>query len=83
MALELGSGASLFISTSRLEKCLDARIPFLSLCCTFRSAIGIPESEGASLPSLFTGSVAERIKPGGLICPIDPLLRSRSSVKTR
>lgn len=79
------SGARLPKSTSRRANRLEFRTP--PLLAASDSAKGIPESDGASLASLFNpgtiGMVADLINDIARSGPLDTLRRSRSSVNTR
>lgn len=86
-ALAFKSGARLPKSTSRLENRFEFRTPPLFAARVCDSAKGIPESDGASLVSLFNpgivGIVADLINEIARSGPRETLRRSRSSVKTR
>lgn len=85
-AFAFTSGARLPKSTSRRENRFEFKTPprFAANGCD--SAKGIPESDGASLVSLFSpgtaGMVADLIKEIARSGPRDTLRRSRSSVNT-
>jgi hypothetical protein len=86
-ALAFKSEAKLPKSTSRRENRFEFSTPPLFAASGCDSAKGIPESEGASLASLFNpgtdGIVADLINEIARSEPRDTLRRSRSSVNTR